>query len=127
VRSIRFPRHSRSRCRCRFRPVAVTYTAPGGQRIEFPAARAAGIAELEVQAAVIMKKSDLVSVISLGNPPGRTDDGGCAADEVEIAAEVEPWAAGGVDVSLDDIPAGCGRVLFAPCGQAAMHAIVPRR
>ena len=72
-----------------------------------------------------MKKSDLVSVISRGKSAGvAEDDGGGAADLVEIAAAVEPWAAGGVDVSIRDVPAGMGGIFLAPLGEAAMDAIV---
>ncbi len=95
-----------------------------GKRIELPPTGALRVAEFEM--AAIDHEEVRLRVSHLAGEIGglAMDQGGGAADEVEIAPAVKPWAAGGVDVSVHDVPAGMRGILPAPGGEAAMHAIV---
>ena len=92
--------------------------------LQLAATGAGGVAELEV-AAIDHEEIGFYGEYVRGKIGwGAMDDGGGAADEIEIAAEVKPGAAGGVDVPGGDVPAGMGGIFRAPIGEAAVDAII---
>jgi len=94
------------------------------KRFELAAVHADGIAELEM-AAVDHEEVALGVGHLAGEVRGLAmDEGGGAADLVEVAASVEPWAAGGVDISVGDVPSGVAGVFAAPLGEAAVDTVV---